>query len=129
MYSTVGLDPGAWPHSRSTSPVIDLRRWVAWLRPCRGQPSSNIDSPRTGPERDELTGGIRMNRLRRLAAAALLLLGAAAPAFAQGTTGSIEGRISDEQGLALPGAGVSAKNTATGFARSVVTDATGIYRF
>src|SRR5207247_9302919 len=38
-------------------------------------------------------------------------------------------RISDEQGLALPGAAVSAKNTATGFARSVVTDATGIYRF
>jgi outer membrane receptor protein involved in Fe transport len=70
-----------------------------------------------------------MNTLRRLAAAALLLLVAAAPAFAQGTTGSIEGRISDEQGLALPGATVFARNTATGFARSVVTDATGIYRF
>src|SRR6266542_1858897 len=83
----------------------------------------------TGPERDELTGGIRMNTFRRLAAAALLLLVAAAPAFAQGTTGSIEGRISDEQGLALPGATVFARNTATGFARSVVTDATGIYRF
>src|SRR6266498_4121267 len=83
----------------------------------------------TGPERDELTGGIRMNTFRRLAAAALLLLVAAAPAFAQGTTGSIEGRISDEQGLALPGDTVFARNTATGFARSVVTDATGIYRF
>ncbi len=69
-----------------------------------------------------------MTRLRRLAAAALLLLVAGTPAFAQGTTGSIEGRISDEQGLALPGATVFAKNAATGFARSVVADATGIYR-
>src|SRR5712691_5442404 len=92
-----------------------------------GLVENRITTQRTRTRR--VTGGIRMNTLRRLAAAALLLLVAAAPAFAQGTTGSIEGRISDEQGLALPGATVFARNTATGFARSVVTDATGIYRF
>jgi Carboxypeptidase regulatory-like domain/TonB dependent receptor-like, beta-barrel len=70
-----------------------------------------------------------MKRLQRLAAAALLLLLAAAPGFAQGTTGAVEGKIQDEQGGALPGVAVTVKNPATGFTRSAVSDAAGIYRF
>jgi len=38
-----------------------------------------------------------MNSLRRLAASALLLLVAAVPGFAQGTTGAIEGKVADPQ--------------------------------
>ena len=70
-----------------------------------------------------------MKRLHRLAAAALLLLLAAVPSFAQGTTGALEGKVQDEQGGALPGVNVVVKNPATGLSRSAVSDATGIYRF
>ena len=64
-------------------------------------------------------------RFGALAVAALL---AAGPAFAQGTTGAIEGKVSDDQGLALPGANVTAHRPSTGFTRSTVTDAGGIFR-
>ena len=53
---------------------------------------------------------------------------AATPAVAQQTTGSITGRILDDQGSAVPGATVTAKNTATGFTRTDVSDAEGIFR-
>jgi Carboxypeptidase regulatory-like domain/TonB dependent receptor len=53
---------------------------------------------------------------------------AAAPAYAQGTTGTIAGRIVDEQGAALPGATVIGKNVETGFTRASNTDAEGLYR-
>ena len=53
---------------------------------------------------------------------------AGAPAAAQQTTGNIQGRITDAQKAAIPGVTVTAKNTETGFTRSEVTDAEGIYR-
>ena len=40
---------------------------------------------------------------------------AATPAVAQQTTGTITGRIVDDQGAAVPGATVTGKNLATGF--------------
>src|SRR4051812_36302814 len=52
----------------------------------------------------------------------------AVPAFAQQTTGTISGRILDDQGAAVPGATVTGTNPATGFVRSDVSDASGIYR-
>jgi hypothetical protein len=52
----------------------------------------------------------------------------ATPAFAQQTTGTITGRVVDEQGSALPGATVIGKNTETGFTRASNTDAEGTYR-
>ncbi|HEY7056934.1 MAG TPA: carboxypeptidase-like regulatory domain-containing protein, partial [Vicinamibacterales bacterium] len=53
---------------------------------------------------------------------------AALPVAAQQTTGNIQGRIVDTQKAAVPGVTVTAKNTATGFTRSEVTDAEGLYR-
>ena len=69
--------------------------------------------------------------MRRLftAACAVLALALAAPAAeAQQTTGTITGRILDDQGAAVPGVTVNGKNTETGFTRSDVSDAEGIYR-
>ena len=58
-----------------------------------------------------------MSRLR-LWAIALVAVLAAAPGFAQGTTGTLAGSATDEQGLALPGVAVTATNLSTGFTRS-----------
>jgi carboxypeptidase family protein/TonB-dependent receptor-like protein len=68
-----------------------------------------------------------MTRLGRFAAAILAVL-VAVPAFAQGTTGTLTGTVTDDQGLALPGAAVTVTNTSTGFSRSAPTDDTGTYR-
>ncbi len=60
--------------------------------------------------------------------ALLLALTAWSPALGQGTTGVIEGTVVDAQGLGIPGVVTSATNSATGIARSAVTDAAGAYR-
>jgi hypothetical protein len=67
-----------------------------------------------------------MKKLSQIAAFAVALGLWAAPSFAQ--TGSIEGTVNDDQGLALPGSTVTAKNVATGFTRAATSDATGLYR-
>jgi outer membrane receptor protein involved in Fe transport len=59
---------------------------------------------------------------------AALALFAALPAAAQQTTGNITGRVIDAQGGAVPGATVTASSTHTGFTRTDVSDAEGIYR-
>jgi outer membrane receptor protein involved in Fe transport len=64
----------------------------------------------------------------RLLLAALWMLAAATATFAQQTTGTIAGRVLDEQKAAVPGATVTAKNDSTGFTRSEVSDAEGLYR-
>src|SRR5436190_8581810 len=51
-----------------------------------------------------------------------------ATAFAQQTTGTITGRVVDAQNSAIPGATVTAKQPATGFVRTVVSDSEGVYR-
>ena len=68
-------------------------------------------------------------RTKRFAASlALCLFAVVAPALAQQTTGIIIGRILDDQGAAIPGATVSATNPSTGFNRTAVSDAEGVYR-
>ncbi len=57
----------------------------------------------------------------------MLLIGVAS-GFAQQTTGEIAGRIVDQQGGAIPGAIMTARNPATGFVRTEVSDAEGLYR-
>ena len=68
-------------------------------------------------------------RTKRFAASlALCLFAVVAPALAQQTTGIIIGRILDDQGAAIPGATVLATNPSTGFNRTAVSDAEGVYR-
>src|SRR5688572_19715564 len=61
------------------------------------------------------------------AALALVLCLAAAPAAAQGSTGTILGVVTDASGAAVPGALVTATNLDTQFTRSVPTDGSGQY--
>ena len=60
--------------------------------------------------------------------AALLWL-APPPACAQSGTSSLTGRITDQQQAVLPGATVTVTNTATGGARSAVSNDSGLYQF
>ncbi len=69
-----------------------------------------------------------MNRIISLMIAFCLLGLATTPAMAQQTTGTITGRILDDQGAAVPGATVTGKNALTGFVRTDVSDGEGVFR-
>ena len=69
-----------------------------------------------------------MRRILITAWALAVLAFVPAVASAQQTTGNITGRITDDQGAAVPGVTVTGKNTETGFTRSDVSDGEGIYR-
>ena len=68
-------------------------------------------------------------RAARRAAASVLFVLLAVPAFAQSqaTTGEVRGRIVDAQGAVLPGVAVSARNDANGYVRTAVTDDQGLF--
>jgi hypothetical protein len=68
-----------------------------------------------------------IRRFARLGVALLVVAFATAPGFAQGTNGTLTGKVTDEQGLALPGVSVTATNQDTGFQRSAQSDASGVY--
>jgi outer membrane receptor protein involved in Fe transport len=61
-----------------------------------------------------------------LVMACLIAIGV--PASAQQSTGTIAGRMVDDQGAAVPGVTVTGRNTETGFTRTSVSDAEGSYR-
>jgi hypothetical protein len=61
-----------------------------------------------------------------LALAWLLAGGAVTPAFAQGTTSTIQGTIADETGV-LPGATIVARDVESGFRYEAVADAQGLF--
>src|SRR6185436_7700509 len=65
---------------------------------------------------------------RQLIGAAVILLLSCASALAQQTTGTITGRVVDQQGAAIPGATITAKSPSTGFTRTETSDVEGIYR-
>ena len=67
-------------------------------------------------------------RAVRFAVSILAVLCFTTLASAQQTTGTLIGKIVDEQGAVIPGATVSATNPPTGFNRIAVSDAEGIYR-
>jgi carboxypeptidase family protein len=64
---------------------------------------------------------------KQLFGSIVVLLLSCVSAFAQQTTGSVTGRVLDQQGGAIPGATVTAKSASTGFTRTVVSDASGVY--
>ena len=61
--------------------------------------------------------------------AALVLAAAPITLLAQTDTGTLDGRVFDEQKAGVPGVTVTAKNTATGFTRTVQSGDTGTYHF
>ncbi len=63
---------------------------------------------------------------RVLAVLALAWLIGTGHVFAQAGTASLRGTVTDDQGGALPGATVTASSSATGAARTTVTDAGGV---
>ena len=65
---------------------------------------------------------------RVLAVLALAWLIGTSHVFAQAGTASLRGTVTDDQGGALPGATVTASSSATGAARTTVTDAGGVYQ-
>ncbi len=69
-----------------------------------------------------------MRRLLTFVAACSFVF-AALPAFAQSqaTTAEVNGRVTDAQGGVLPGATVTVTSTDTGYTRSAVTNAEGLY--
>jgi len=70
-----------------------------------------------------------MRTLRTLVAAVLasFALPAAGPLLAQTTTGSIRGYVTADNGTAIDGADVRARNTATGVERAATSNAKGFY--
>src|SRR5712691_2797701 len=72
------------------------------------------------------SGGAGMRRY--LFGAAIAVLFSCVPAVAQQTGGTVTGRITDQQGAAVPGVTVTAKSATTGFTRTETSDASGIYR-
>jgi hypothetical protein len=67
-----------------------------------------------------------MPRFLRILFGALILLLMSGPVWAQ-ATGELAGRVTDESGAVLPGVTVTATQTDTGFARTVVTDGEGAW--
>src|SRR5215471_13690926 len=69
-----------------------------------------------------------MKRIMTALIAVCAIALASSPASAQQTTGNIQGVVTDAQKAAVPGVTVTAKNAATGYTRSEVTDSEGAYR-
>ncbi|HEY3835189.1 MAG TPA: carboxypeptidase regulatory-like domain-containing protein [Bryobacteraceae bacterium] len=70
-----------------------------------------------------------MQRLHveRLCVWVLIVLSVAAAGWAQGSRGSITGRVVDQQNAVIPSAAVTVKNVQTGVATKAVTNPTGYY--
>ena len=67
-------------------------------------------------------------RILYFLAAVLGLSCAMATAFAQATSASLTGAVTDTSGAAIPGAAVTVTNTGTGLAQATVTTGDGVYR-
>lgn len=62
-----------------------------------------------------------------MASLGVILLALASPLFPQQGVSELRGRVLDQEGAALPGVTVVAKNQATGMYRQTVTDKDGVY--
>ncbi|PYQ52872.1 MAG: hypothetical protein DMF78_10445 [Acidobacteria bacterium] len=107
------IGPSRKLEARARSETFDRRRQRRYYR-----------ARKTPPDR-------RVNVKKRTRLAALTLVGALAAVSgfpqSQATTGQITGRAVDAQGGVLPAVNVTVTNPATGFSRSVATNAEGLY--
>ena len=69
-----------------------------------------------------------MNTYRTLSVLAVLFILTFTGAYAQQTTGILQGRVVDETGGVLPGVDITARNRDTGITRVVISDDEGRYR-
>ena len=69
-----------------------------------------------------------MRRLLFSLAVTLTLIGSAL-GQSQSTTGNIEGRVVDQNGAAVPGIALTARNRDTGLTKNASSDASGNYQF
>ena len=102
-------------HARSSAPSAHLPEAIASSSPLRA--------------RSRMTLGLRALRSVRGATLLLLalLLATANPLRAQVLTAQLNGRVTDSQGAAIPGATVTVSDPARGFTVSVSTDTNGDY--
>jgi len=72
--------------------------------------------------------GVRLTKCTGvLAALALILLSLSSPPAHSQAFGTISGNVTDPSGAGVPGVNVTATETGTGFARSIISDAAGHY--
>src|SRR5688572_28237360 len=69
-----------------------------------------------------------LGRCLRLLGCLSIAAGLAVPSFAQSSTGSIQGVVTDAQGGIMPGVAVTIRNTDTNATRTLMTDSQGRYR-
>jgi hypothetical protein len=74
-------------------------------------------------------GGIGLARWCQWAAAGLVLFMSLVPMVRAQTASSLNGRIVDQSGAAVPGARVTLTNNATGLVRTTTSNAEGLYEF
>src|SRR5215471_9453657 len=119
---SVRLDSAEREH-RSSQGLRWFQRPVAWDESrCAGMPGALLEP---GEGRRFSTRG-EFPVMTRVIAVIALLLGCSAPGFAQGTqTGTIRGTVKDQQGLALPGATITATSPALQGERTAVSDTDG----
>src|SRR5258705_1028512 len=65
--------------------------------------------------------------VRKLLPMVLLAVAVSAAAWAQETTGTITGSVTDQTGAVLPGVSITLRNTNTEVSRTVVTNENGSY--
>src|SRR5215471_16934961 len=108
---------------RSSQGLRWFQRPVAWDESrAAGMPGALLEP---GEGRRFSTRG-ELPDMTRVIAVIALLLGCSAPGFAQGTqTGTIRGTVKDQQGLALPGATITATSPALQGDRTAVSDTDG----
>jgi len=71
----------------------------------------------------------RFVRLARMAQALVVAAIVASEAYAQSTTGTIQGAVRDEQSAVIPGATITIRNIDTNLVRSIVSGSDGAFRF
>src|ERR1035438_5562942 len=87
--------------------------------------SPGVHNENPGSER---LGGLQIMRKRIVAALSLAAL-LCACGFAQSTTGSLLGTVTDSSNAAVPNVQIEVKNLTTGFVRTTTTGPEGIFRF